>query len=144
MTRRYSAETNEDFLHILKKWVKIEDATISMSGSLLKKVENPVISCIIDTVKKDSQKHKEVLNMILEGLEGTLTLTPHDMATLSEFIDKHTQIEKDAVDIANMALTKVRTPIAKFLLTYLCEDEKKHDLIMENLNTIKAQAMNPS
>ena len=35
MTRRHSAETNEDFLKLLKKWVAIEKATIKMTDNLL-------------------------------------------------------------------------------------------------------------
>ena len=77
-------------------------------------------------------------------MEGTVVLTHDDMAVLGQFIEKHTQIEKDAVEIAAMTLEKVRTPIAKFLLEYLYEDEKKHDFIMDNLEKLKGTAMLPS
>ena len=144
MARRQSAETNEAFLKRLKKWIGIERATIKMAQPLLDKAENPILSCIIDTIKKDSEKHKLVLEMILEGMEGTVVLTHEDMGIMSEFIDKHSQIEKDAVDIAEQTLEAVRTPIAKFLLEYLLADEKKHDLIMDNLAKLKGTAMLPT
>ena len=144
MTRRYSAETNEEFLKLLSKWIAIEKATIKMTDNLLPKVDNPIITCLIDTIKCDSQKHQQILNMVLEGMEGTITLTHDDMALLGEFIEKHTQIEQDAVEIAGQTLKKVRTPIAKFLLEYLYEDEKKHDFIMDNLSKLKGTAMIPS
>lgn len=144
MTRRYSAETNEDFLKLLNRWIAIEKATIKMTDNLLPKVENPILTCLIDTIKRDSEKHQQILNMVLEGMEGTVTLTHDDMAILGEFIEKHTQIEQDAVNIAGQTIKKVRTPIAKFLLEYLYEDEKKHDFIMDNLSKLKGTAMLPS
>ncbi len=108
------------------------------------KVENPILTCVIDTIKRDSEKHQEILELVLEGMEGTVTLTPDDMIILSTFIEKHTQIEKDAVSIAEQTLKKVRTPIARFLLEYLNEDEKKHDLIMDHLDRLKGTALIPT
>ena len=144
MTRRYSAETNEEFLKLLKKWIAIEKATIKLTENLLPKVENPILTCLIDTIKRDSEKHHQILDLVLEGMEGTITLRHEDMAVLGEFIEKHTQIEQDAVNIAGQTLKSVRTPIAKFLLEYLYEDEKKHDFIMDNLAKLKGTAMIPT
>ena len=144
MARRHSAESSEEFNTLMKKWIAIEKATITLSGRLLEKVENPIISCIIDTIKRDSQKHREVLELILECLDGTMTFTHEDMSVVTEFVHKHTGIEQEAVDIAALTLKKVRTPFVKFLLEYLYEDEKKHDLIMSNLAKLKATAMTPS
>ena len=144
MTKRYSAETDENFLKLLKKWVKIEQATIRMTEGLLKKVDSQVVKVLIDTIHRDSQKHQMILELILEGLEGTVTLTPDDMGILGEFLQKHTAIEQESVDIAEQSLKKVRTPIAKFLLEYLHKDEQKHDFIMESLDKLKGTAMIPT
>ncbi len=144
MVRRHSAERSEEFRNLIKKWIAIEKATISLSDRLLEKTENPFISCIIDTINRDSRKHQEVLELIAESLEGTVTFTHEDMSVLTEFVEKHAKIEQDAVDIAALTLEKVRTPFAKFLLEYLHEDEKKHDLIMNNLTKLRAKSMTPS
>ncbi len=144
MVRRHSAEASEEFYKLIKKWIAIEKATITLSGRLLEKTENPIISCLIDTIKRDSQKHQEVLELIIETLEGTTVFTHEDMSVLTEFIEKHASIEQEAVDIAGQTLEKVRTPFARFLLEYLYEDEKKHDFIMDNLTKLKAKAMIPT
>ncbi len=144
MARRHSAETSEEFHKLIKKWISIEKATITLSGRLLEKSENPILSCIIDAIRRDSEKHQEVLKLITESLEGTTYFTHEDMSVLTEFIEKHATIEQDAVNIAAQTLDKVRTPFAKFLLEYLYEDEKKHDLIMDNLTKLKATVMTPS
>ena len=136
-----SAESNEDFLKLIKKWVGIEEATLLMIKGYEGKISNPVVDVLIDTIKTDSEKHKKILNMVIQGLEGTLVLSPDDMAQLSEFIKKHSKIEQDSVDIAEQALKKVSTPITKLLMTYLLEDEKKHDMIMDGLDELKATAM---
>ena len=144
MTRRHSAESSEEFRNLIKKWIAIEDGTIEFSGRLLEKSKNPIISCVIDTIRRDSQKHREVLELIVESLEGTTLFTHEDLSIVTEFIDKHAKVEQEAVDIAALVLGKVRTPFVKFLLEYLHEDEKKHDLIMDNLTKLRATVMTPS
>lgn len=136
-----SAESNEDFLTLLKKWRGIERATINLTEKSMMKVDNPLILALMDTIKRDSEKHKEILGLIIDGLEGTTVITPEDMGQLALFIEKHAEVEKNSVEIAEEALKKVRTALPKFLLTYLLTDEKKHDLIMDGLAELKAKIM---
>ncbi len=136
-----SAESNDDFLNLLKKWRGIERATINLTDKAMMKVDNPLILALMDTIKKDSQKHKEILGLIIDGLEGTTVITHADMGVLAEFIERHAEVEKNSVEIAEQALSKVRTELPKFLLTYLLTDEKKHDMIMDGLSDLKAKIM---
>ncbi len=138
-----SAESNEDFLNLLKKWRGIERSTINMTDKTMMKIDNPLILALMDTIKRDSEKHKEILGLIIDGLEGTTVITHEDMGALTHFIEKHAEIEKNSVEIAEQALSKVRTALPKFLLTYLLTDEKKHDMIMDGLAELKAKIMTP-
>ncbi len=143
MARPKSAESNEDFLKLLKKWRGIERSTISLTNKTLMKVDNPIVTALIDTIKQDSEKHKEILGLIIDGLEGTTVLTQEDMGILAQFIENHAKVEKDSVEIAEQALKRVRTALPKFLLNYLLTDEKKHDMLMDGLADIKAKIMQP-
>ena len=138
-----SAESNENFLNLLKKWRGIERSTINITNKSMMKVDNPLILALMDTIKRDSEEHKEILGLIIDGLEGTTVITHEDMGHLSEFIEKHAEVEKDSVEIAEQALKHVRTALPKFLLTYLLTDEKKHDMIMDGLAELKAKIMTP-
>jgi len=141
MARTKSAESSEQFLKMLKKWRGIERATINISAKTLMKVDNPLLLALIDTIKKDSEKHKEILGLIIDGLEGTTILSNQDMGILSEFIENHAQTEKDSVELAENAIKNVRGALPKFLLNYLLVDEKKHDMLMDGLAEIKAKIM---
>ncbi len=143
MTITKSAESNEDFLKLLKKWRGIERATISLTNKTLMKVDNPIITALVDTIKRDSEKHKEILGLIIDGLEGTTVLTQEDMGVLAQFIENHAEVEKNSVEIAEQALKRVRTALPKFLLNYLLIDEKKHDMLMDGLAEIKVKIMQP-
>lgn len=138
-----SAESNEDFLKLLKKWRGIERSTINLTEKTMMKVDNPLILALIDTIKRDSEKHKEILGLLIDGLEGTTVITHEDMAVVNDFIGQHAAVEKDSVEIAEQALNYVRMPLPKFLLNYLLTDEKKHDMLMDGLEELKAKIMTP-
>ena len=90
-----SAETSEEFSKSIRKWLGIERATISITKKMVQKVENPIVAAMMDTILRDSEKHKEILGLILEGLEGVTILTREDMGLLSEYIEKHAETEKN-------------------------------------------------
>jgi rubrerythrin len=132
-----AAETSEEFAKSIRKWLGIERATISITKKMLQKVENPIVAALMDTIMRDSEKHKEILNLILEGLDGVTVLNREDMGLLAEYIEKHAETEKTIVEMAEQTLKNVRNPIPKFLLEYLLVDEKKHDMIMDGLSVIR-------
>lgn len=140
MSKAGSVEKNEEFVKLIEKWIKIEEATIVMSEASSKKVKNPILATLIDTIWRDSEKHKQVLGLVLQHLEGTIVFTPDDMADISAFIDKHEGIEKGAIELATLALKSASNEISKFLLTYILEDEKKHDLLIDGLNKLKVRS----
>jgi rubrerythrin len=134
-----AAETSEEFAKSIKKWLGIERATISITKKMLQKVENPIVAAMMDTILRDSEKHKEILSLILEGLESVTVMTREDMGLLAEYIEKHAETEKTIVEMAEQVVKNVRTPIPKFLLEYLLVDEKKHDMIMDGLSVIRSK-----
>ena len=111
MTKQKSVEKSEQFVKLINKWIGIEDATIIMAGATLKKMDNDVLKTIVDTIKRDSEKHREVLQLLLKHLEGTFVMSPDDMAALHEFIEKHEGIEKGAIELVAGHL--IGSPVAE-------------------------------
>jgi bacterioferritin (cytochrome b1) len=74
-------------------------------------------------------------------LEGqAVSLTPEEMATVWEGIEKHIDLEKKMVSNVAEALQLVKKRqmvVQEYLLNYLLEDERKHDNLLAALDQIK-------
>jgi hypothetical protein len=42
-------------------------------------------------------------------------------------------LEENAVEVAENALDKVTNPISRLIISYILQDEKKHDFLMDAL-----------
>ena len=125
------------FEKLLEDWVVIEDKSIDTASDLMGKSKNPMVTAIIDLLKCDSQKHKNILQAIQFNLDHAVTFTNDDMKVVDTFITNHAEMEKNAVETAEQALEMSSLPIPRFLLENLLEDEKKHDVYIEELNELK-------
>ena len=52
-------------------------------------------------------------------------------------IEKHADMEKKTIELAEKALQNCRLFVQRQLLTYLIEDEKKHDRLLGQLEDFK-------
>ena len=62
------------------------------------------------------------------------------MAQAWEAIEKHIELEKKTIEMAATALELVpekTNQVQRYLLSYLAEDEKKHDKLLADLELIK-------
>ena len=131
------SKNRERFEELIKSWITIEEENIDAAADLMGQSKNPMVSAIIDLLKRDSEKHKHILKTIQQSLEHTVTFTTDDMKIVDTFITKHASIEKNAVETAEQALAMSSLPIPRLLLSSLLEDEKKHDAYMEELTVLK-------
>jgi len=72
-------------------------------------------------------------------------LTPEELGDVWKMIEHHIEIEKKSVEIAEQALASLKgrsMVIQSYLLNYLLEDEKKHNNLLNNLESIK-KGMHP-
>ncbi len=136
-----ASQEREEFKTLIQRWITIEDNTINMADDLIKQAKNPMVQILIDLLKRDSVKHKHILEGIRLHIESTITFDQDDMKIIDSFIERHSIIEKTAVETAENAVNKTKLPIPRMLLKYLLEDERKHDLFMDELNRIKSSAM---
>jgi rubrerythrin len=121
----------------IDRWQDIEDKTIASCKKILESTDNDLVKTIAEVIMEDSAKHKQALDMITETLNGTVTLRPEDLGELSQLLRDHLHLERDSIKLAQDQLDNSRNFVVRHLLTYLMEDEKKHALLLTQLNDYK-------
>lgn len=134
-------ELQETIVDNMRRWQKIENGAVASSGMVIDQTENPIVRLVMEIIQRDSQMHYHVQDLIAESLTTrSLTLTPEELAEVWDMVEKHIEIEKKTVDMAEEALNAIRGKkmvVQEYLLEYLLEDEKKHNHILDSLATIK-------
>ncbi|MFH1739325.1 MAG: hypothetical protein ABIH23_09995 [bacterium] len=134
-------ELQEQIVANMKRWQKVEDASVASTGRMIEKTENPVIRLIMEVIQRDSQMHHRVQELIVDSLEHkAVSLTPDELVEIWDGIEKHIEIEKQTIDLAQEALASLKGKkmvVQEYLLNYLLVDEEKHTLMLETLERIK-------
>jgi len=131
----------ERIIDNMRRWQKIENASVSSTGKVMERTKNPVVRMVMEIIQRDSQMHYHVQELIAESLESkTISLTPEELHDVWNMIEEHIRLEEKSVELANEALKALRgrkMVVQEYLLDYLRMDEQKHDKILETLGTIK-------
>ncbi len=122
----------------INKWIEIEDLTVGSCDAIMKKSSSVVVKAMMKAIKMDSQKHKELLQVVLDCIDGTVTMTPDELATISSLLEGHSKVEKDAIDLAEKTLGDSRHFVITQIIKYILEDERKHFSIATDLNSYKS------
>lgn len=127
----------------MKRWQKIEDASVASTGKVIEQSDNPVVRLVMEIIQRDSQMHRRVQELIAASLESQVTtLTPDELAKVWSLIEKHIEIEEQTIELAQSSLEAIGDSkmmvIQKYLLEYMLEDESKHNRMLENLAAIKS------
>ena len=134
-------EIQSQIVDNMRRWQKIEDASIASTGKVMEKTENPVVRLIMEIIQRDSQTHHRIQELIVDSLEAqAVSLTPEELGEVWGLIEKHIELEKKTVEFANEALGALkgrRMVVQEYLLNYLLLDEEKHNRTLESLSTIK-------
>lgn len=134
-------EIQQSIVDNMRRWQKIENASVASTGRVIDKTDNPVVRLVMEIIQRDSQFHYRVQEMIADSLETkTITLNPDDLGEVWDMIEKHIELEKKTVELAEEALEKLKGKkmvVQEYLLHYLLEDEKKHNLVLDQLGIIK-------
>lgn len=130
----------------LRRWQKIEDATVASTGRVIEKTRNPIVRLVMEIIQRDSQMHHRIQELIADSLESkTVSLTPEEIGEVWGMIEKHLELEKRTVDLATESLAALKgrkMVVQEYLLDYLLADERKHEKILNSLGKIKT-AMYP-
>ena len=134
-------EVQEKIVDNMRRWQKIENASVASTGNVIENTENPLVRMVMEIIQRDSQMHYRIQEMIADSLESkTITLTPDELEKVWDLIEKHINLEKKTVELANEALGALKGKkmvVQEYLLDYLLIDEEKHNKILASLETIK-------
>ncbi len=139
MVTSYAKET-EEMTKILKEWQTLEDETIRLANDMLSKSDNAFIKVNMEMIRRDSEKHKSMLQYAIDTLtKESGHLAPEDLISLSDVLDKHLKAEARSMGLANSAMTKNKDMFAGFIISYLLADEVKHHEMLSRLEQMKGK-----
>jgi transcriptional regulator GlxA family with amidase domain len=128
----------EKLVKAMRKWQVVEDESIRMTKTIQAKTDNPVVRLVMEIIAHDSAMHRRVQQFIIDSIEtNPIQLAPEDLEKIWDHIDRHIAEEKKTLELADEARTSTRFFVQRYLLNYLLEDERKHDLLLERLEEIK-------
>ncbi len=139
-------EVQENLVANMRRWRKIEEASIESTGRVLEATENPIIRMVMEIIQRDSENHARVQQMIADSLESTaISISVDDLEEVWSMIETHIALERQTVKLAEESLAALKGKkmvVQEYLLDYLMRDERKHNAILDSLEIIK-KAMYP-
>ena len=135
-------DVQSELVSNMRKWQKIEDASVSSTGQMIEKTENPLLRLVMEIIQRDSQMHYRVQEFIADSIEHkAVSLAPDELVAIWGMIENHINLEKKTVEMAEQAIASLKGQqgmiVQKYLLNYLLEDERKHNDLLKNLDDIK-------
>ena len=125
----------------MRRWQKLEDATVASTGQVMEKTKNPIVRLIMEIIQQDSQMHHRVQEWIADSLDDkTVTISPEELGKIWEMVEQHIDWEKKNLQMAKQSLASLqgkKMMVQEYLLEYLTADEEKHNGLLKQLETIK-------
>ncbi len=134
-------EEQQKLVENMKQWQKVENAAVAKTASVMEETANPLIRLVMEIIQRDSNLHHRVQQMIIDSLEReSIPITVDDLQKVWASIEDHIEIERKTVKLAKASLDALQgraSIVQHYLLSYLMEDEKKHEKLLANLQQIK-------
>ena len=131
-------ELNEKLVATLKKWQKVEDASVQSTSEIISKTKNPVVKQIMEIIKQDSAMHKKVQQLIIDNFEKeAIKLQPEELSDVWSLVENHIELEKETIRLAEESRKNSNSFIIRYLLGYLMTDEQKHNDILAQMEDVK-------
>jgi hypothetical protein len=132
-------ELNEKLVDTLKKWQKVEDDSVKSTSEIISKTKNPVVKQIMEIIRQDSAMHKKVQQLIIDSFEKeALYLSPEELGDVWNMVEKHIELEKETIRLAEESRKNSKSFFVRYLLGYLMTDEQKHNEILQQMEDIKS------
>ncbi len=133
-----AAEDTKELVSTLRRWQEIEDGSVTACSGIIDQTENPLIRLVMEIIRQDSVMHKKVQQVMIDSLEKqAISLSPEELAQIWDSIERHAEMEKETIALAEKARKNCRLFVLRHLLTYLIEDEQKHDRLLAQLEDFK-------
>lgn len=134
-------ELQQKLIENMKRWQKIEDASMASAGKIMEQTDSSLIHLIMEIIQTDSQMHHRVQDFIVGTMEReAISFTPEEVGNVWKAVSSHVAIERRMVGFVEETLSALKGKkmvVQEYLLTYLQEDEKKHDHLLSALEKVK-------
>lgn len=128
----------EEMVSVLREWQGIERQSMSDTTEIMQETENPLIRLVMEIIRHDSVMHHRVQQFLIDSVtRENVTLTREEVAEIWSKIEAHDEMEKKTIAMAEKLRNNAWSPIHEQLLDYLLSDERKHDGMLQQLETIK-------
>lgn len=130
--------SNNKLIDILKTWQKLEDAAVQSTTEIIKSTRNPFVQIIMEIIRQDSVMHRRVQQLILDSMQlSDFKIDADEIKNLWAKIEEHDEMEKKVIKLAEASKEETDSPVVKYLLNYLLTDERKHDDLLNQLESLK-------
>ena len=138
MANKKGPDRTQKLIKNLREWQGIERKAIDTTTKIMEKTDNPLIRQFMEIIRNDSVQHHRVQQFIIDSLiKQPVTLSHEELAQIWDEITAHDKVEQKAINTAKELKKECKFFVQRSLLTYLIEDEQKHDLILQELESFK-------
>jgi hypothetical protein len=138
MAKTSGPERVEKMAKVLENWQKLERKAMDDAAAIIEESDNALVRMIMSIIRHDSLLHHRVQQFLLESLtEADVAISRDDLADMWDRIEQHGRLEKKTIEMAEELRDEAWSPVHKQLLSYLLEDERKHDRLLEQLREVK-------
>ena len=106
----------------MKKWQKVEDASLASTGRIIESTTNPIIRLTMEIIQRDSQMHYNVEKWVAESLQdAAISLAPEELTGVWAMIERHIELEQKMIDAVEKLLPSLkgkRMVVQEYLLSY--------------------------
>ncbi len=123
---------------VLRNWQALERKAMDDAAAIIEETDSDLVRMIMSIIRHDSLMHHRVQQFLLESItEADVPVSREDLAGIWEKIEEHDRLEKKTIAMAEELRDEAWAPLHKHLLTYLLEDEKKHDGLLDQLREVR-------
>ena len=125
----------KEVIDLLSRQMAVEEELIKLYEDTKDTVSSKEVRYLLHMMMLDSMKHKDICQTAIDVLQGNELLTP-EKQEIKEGLERHVQIEADAIDTANKILKNVwvkETEGVKELIKEMKDDEIKHHKMLKKL-----------
>ncbi len=134
-------EVQEKIISTMQRWQKVEDASVASTGRVIAGTGNRLVRLVMEIIQADSQMHHRVQQMISDSLSTeTVTINPDELEQVWDMIENHIRIERQTIELAEELAKTIegkKMVVVEYLLSYLGQDERKHEKLLTSLEGIK-------
>ena len=134
-------ETNQKIVDQIRGWKELDSKSASLMKETIARCDHPVVCTVMEIIRRDAELHSRVLDLIVESMERRpLTMSLDQFGEVVGLIQEHLGVKEQMAKAMDETLSLAKDKslgIQRFLLTYVLEDERKHQAMLQGIERVK-------